>query len=105
GTIDVVRSTITRNEAPLDLTFLNFESGFSGGIGNDGPTAVVHIVDSTISDNTVQLGGGGVTNAFFGLGGEMTIAGSTISGNVALGAAASGFPWPATGGGGGVLND
>ncbi|MFN7953977.1 MAG: choice-of-anchor Q domain-containing protein [bacterium] len=105
GTIDVVRCTITENLAELDLTFTDFESGFSAGIGNDGPTAVVHVSDSTISANTARLGGGGVSNAFFGLGGSMTIAGSTIHGNLALGAAASGFPWPPTGGAAGVLND
>ncbi len=105
GTIDVVRSTITGNLAELDLTFTDFESGFSAGIGNDGPTATVHLTDSTIGNNTARLGGGGVSNAFFGLGGSMTIAGSTIHGNSALGAAASGFPWPPTGGAAGVLND
>ncbi|HRI17789.1 MAG TPA: CSLREA domain-containing protein, partial [Burkholderiaceae bacterium] len=105
GTVRLVRTTLSGNFAALDLTFLNFESGFSGGIGNDGPTAVVSITDSTVTQNTAQLGGAGVSNAFFGLGGSMTITGSTISTNVALGAAASGFPWPPTGGGAGILND
>lgn len=105
GNVHLVRTTLSGNFAALDLTFLNFESGFSGGIGNDGPTAVVSITDSTITQNTAQLGGAGVSNAFFGLGGSMTITGSTISANVALGAAASGFPWPPTGGGAGILND
>ncbi|MBK7974130.1 MAG: CSLREA domain-containing protein [Deltaproteobacteria bacterium] len=105
GHVHLVRSTLSGNFAALDLTFLNFESGFSGGIGNDGPTAVVSVTDSTITQNTAQLGGAGVSNAFFGLGGSMTITGSTISANTALGAAASGFPWPPTGGGAGILND
>ncbi|HEY4635139.1 MAG TPA: CSLREA domain-containing protein, partial [Rhodospirillales bacterium] len=68
GTIRIVHSTVSGN----------FATANGAGVLNDGAGLVV-IENSTIADNHTPAGGGGLyTN-----GGDVTITGSTLSGNVA----------------------
>jgi len=65
GTLVIVRSRIIGNQAQQ-----------GGGIGNDASGATT-LVDSTVRDNVAQSGAG-----IAGFGAQVTVVGSTISGNV-----------------------
>jgi len=70
GTVTFTHSTVTKNvDGPG-------QSG--GGIANNGGSVIV--TDSTVSDNTAGIDGGGIESS-----GSVTISNSTVSGNMASG--------------------
>ena len=73
GTLTVSRTLIMGNTAA--------DQGAGGGILNSGDAGagILHVEDSTVSDNTAKLGGG-IANFFSGV---ATVTGSTVSGNIA----------------------
>src|SRR5262249_23344931 len=80
ASLTLVRSTVTRNIAPLH--------GGGGGI-HTAEGATLTIRDSLITDNVIKGTGGGIVN----IGSTVTITGSTISGNTTI-----------SGPGGGIAN-
>lgn len=84
GSLTLFRSTVTNNAG--------LQNDAGGGIYNDGyEGAVLTVADSVISGNTSGRNGGGIQNATNGV---VTISGSTIAGNIAVGYS-----------GGGIYND
>ncbi|HXQ62802.1 MAG TPA: right-handed parallel beta-helix repeat-containing protein, partial [Acidimicrobiales bacterium] len=88
-TVFAVDSGITDSISGLTIEDAYNNTGFGGGIYNDG---TLHVTDVTLSDNTNAVGyGGGIYNDSSG---NLTVTASTLSDNTAL----SGY-------GGGILND
>ena len=73
GILTVLHSTISGNRQVGNL-------GDGGGIYNYPPTATVVIADSTISNNTAGINGGGLSI----FGGTVTLTNSLLAGNTAL---------------------
>jgi hypothetical protein len=74
GTVNITNCTLRNNSAPSD-----------GGAICNKTTGTVNVIDSTISDNGSTFGGG-ISSS----GGQVTVKGSTFSGNTATGPPASG---------------
>ncbi len=85
-TLTIERSTIRDNRAVDDFGFV----GYGGGISSRGTLA---LRDSTVSDNTADLGAGGIVNF-----GAASLINTTVANNT--GGEAYGFGW----GGGGIFN-
>ena len=92
GAITLNGAGVTDNTASGPRGFLG---GDGGGILNDGATATVTILDSTISGNTAFQAGGGIFNNR----GTMTIIDSIISGNTTP------RRFPDTSDGGGIVSN
>jgi len=82
GTV-TLRNSIVRQNSALDITVAS-RNGFGGGIYNGLGSGNMTLIDSSVSNNTIQAGrgevvlGGGIVNLS-----RLTLVGSTVSGNSA----------------------
>jgi CSLREA domain-containing protein len=90
GTLRLINSVVAGNggegggifnTATLRLTDSRVSNNDGGGIENDGTTAVLTLIHSTVSGNSAPIQGGGIGN----FGGTITLTNSTVSGNTAAG--------------------
>ncbi len=93
GGIEVADGRVTVRRSSLEGNSTGSAPGNGGGLHSTAPTSEVFVARSTVTGNTAASEGGGLWN-----GGEMTVRGTELLGNLAQGA-------DATNGGGALFNN